>query len=92
MGASYSGLCEEGEVEHINIPPLPTLIVNKTETSFIFRETDPKYYVLYKHAHLVKEVMALIANSNSFLAVKCIFPLMSLSLPCNIKVSSTLSS
>jgi len=24
MGASYSGLYEEGEVEHINVPPVPS--------------------------------------------------------------------
>jgi len=26
VGASYSGLYEEGEVEHINVPPVPSLV------------------------------------------------------------------
>ena len=33
--ASYSGLYEEGEVKHINVPPLPILMVTKTESYFI---------------------------------------------------------
>ena len=41
MGASYSGLYEEGEVEHINVPPLPILMVTKTRVLLVERN-DPK--------------------------------------------------
>ena len=43
MGASYSGLYEEGEVEHINVPPLPIPLVTKTESYFTVKGNDPRW-------------------------------------------------
>ena len=37
MGASYSGLYEEGKVEHINVPPLPIPMVSKPESWLIVK-------------------------------------------------------